>query len=76
MPNSSKVAKNVNDQCDFPRCRNLASMVYLSREICDQCWLGLCSADTKKEKRLLKKIYLTRQGDGKVVPINEAQKEN
>lgn len=59
------------EQCDFPKCRNLYYYGYVGRKICSLHWEELSSADTKTEKRLLKKICLTRDGLGKVIPITK-----
>lgn len=57
------------DQCDFPRCRNQANITYIGTGICDKHWKQLCIANSKTEKRLMAKIGLKRDKDGKVVPI-------
>jgi len=57
-------------KCDFPRCKNIAILGYIGRDICEQHWYELCIADEKIEKKLLKKIGLTRTNGGKVIVIN------
>ena len=57
------------DQCDFPRCRNLSDLRYIGCEICIIHWNQLCGADSKTEKRLLKKIGLKRAKNGSVMEI-------
>lgn len=59
----------MNNQCDFPRCRNPASYGYIGREICVEHWAQICNANPRLEKELLKKIGLIRNKSGAVVPI-------
>ena len=59
------------EQCDFPRCRQLASCTYIGRGVCEFHWEEICSLDCKTEKRALKKLGLVRDNDGSVVPIME-----
>lgn len=59
------------EQCDFPRCRHPSDFGYIGREICDEHWCELCEADSKTEKRLLKKIGLIKNSSGSVVLIME-----
>lgn len=63
------------EQCDFPRCKNLADFGYIEHNICDTHWGELCEADSKTEKRLLKKIGLKRNKSGRVVSIKENSSE-
>lgn len=63
------------EQCDFPRCRIIATLGYIGRAICDDHWEQLCNADSKTEKRLLKKIGLVRNKSGAVVPIKRKDHE-
>lgn len=63
------------EQCDFPRCRNLSDLVYIGHNICSLHWIELCRADdSKTEKRLLKKIKLTRDNKGIVCHIANKSK--
>ncbi len=57
------------EQCAFPRCKNLSDYEYIGRDICEIHWGLLCEADSKTEKRLLKKIGLVRDSNGSVVQI-------
>lgn len=61
----------MNDQCDFPRCKNLADFGYITRNICTEHWEQLCQVDSKTEKRLLNRIDLIRNKDGAVVLISK-----
>lgn len=61
----------MNNQCDFPKCRNLTELVYIGRNVCNKHWGQLCEADSKTEKRLLKKIGLVRNDNGVVVLKNK-----
>lgn len=65
----------MNTICDFPRCKNLEDFGYIGRNICDIHWNELCSADSKTEKRMLKRISLVRNKSGGVVPITPAEKD-
>lgn len=60
--------------CSFPRCKRLSDFTYIKRDICEVHWEQLCGADSKTENRLLKKIGLTRNCDGLVVPITKKEK--
>jgi len=62
------------DQCNFPRCRNFPDLGYIGHEICSIHWNQLCGSDSKTEKRLLKKIGLTRGEGGAVRPITSEEK--
>lgn len=62
------------DQCDFPRCKNLANFGYIERDICSLHWTILCAANSKTEKSILKKIGLVRNDEGSVVPISRSKK--
>lgn len=62
------------DQCEFPRCRNISDFVYIGRSLCAIHWSQLCDADSKTEKKLLKKIGLVRNKGGAVVPITPIEK--
>lgn len=57
------------EQCDFPRCKNFASLGYIGRHVCWQHWAQLCEAESKTEKGLLKKIGLMRNNGGAVIQI-------
>ena len=61
----------MNDQCDFPKCKNSADYGYIGREICVEHWAQICNAEGKTEKGLLKKIGLVRNKSGAVVNIME-----
>lgn len=65
----------MNDQCDFPRCKNFSDLGYIGRNICNMHWEQLCEAESKTEKRLLKKIGLVRNKSGAVVPIRRENDE-
>jgi len=60
--------------CDFPRCRNWSDVGYIGTELCWDHWTQLCEADSKTEKRLLKKVGLVRDKTGSVVPISTDKK--
>jgi len=62
------------EQCEFPRCRCFSEFVYICHDICDTHWEQICSADSKTEKCLLKKIGLVRNKSGSVVPIIPVEK--
>ncbi len=64
----------MTDQCEFPRCRNWSEYRYIGHEICSIHWEQLCGADSTTEKRLLKKIGLTRDEGGAVRPITKEEK--
>jgi hypothetical protein len=57
------------ERCDFPRCRNLEDFSYIGHNLCTVHWNELCEADSKTEKKLLKRIGLIRDKSGKVIPI-------
>ncbi|RLC88983.1 MAG: hypothetical protein DRJ03_00035 [Chloroflexi bacterium] len=63
------------EQCEFPRCRGYAEFGYIGRDVCASHWSQLCDADSKTEKKLLKKIGLVRDKSGAVVPITPAEKD-
>ncbi len=65
-----------NQQCDFPKCKNLTELVYIGRNVCNKHWEQLCEVDSKTEKRLLRKIRLVRNDGGVVVPIKRRKNEN
>ena len=56
--------------CNFPKCHNQAAIGYMNKEICEKHWEQLCLATESAENKLLKKINLYRNTDGKVVPID------
>lgn len=60
--------------CDFPRCRNTSHLGYIESEVCTSHWEQLCSADSKTEKRMLKRIGLLRNKRGAVVIITQDAK--
>ncbi len=66
----------MTDQCNFPRCRNLSDLRYIGHEICSMHWEQLCGADSRTEKRLLRKIGLKRSQKGCVMEIEKDEKEN
>lgn len=61
--------------CSFPRCRQISDLVYIGRELCHAHYEQICEADNSTEKRLLKKIGLMRNNDGKVVPITVTEEK-
>ena len=63
------------EQCEFPRCRCYVHLKYVGRNICYTHWEQLCEADSKTEKRLLKKIGLIRNDHGKVIPIVDTKEQ-
>jgi len=63
------------EQCEFPRCRGYAEFGYIGHDVCANHWEQLCEADSKTEKRLLKKIGLVRNKSGAVVPITTTKKD-
>ncbi len=65
----------MNDQCDFPRCKNFANLGYIGRDVCTIHWEQLCEADSKTEKGLLKRIGLIRNDNGAVVLINKRKEK-
>jgi len=65
----------MDDQCDFPRCRNLSDIGYIGRWVCIKHWVELCETDSKTEKRMLKRIGLVRDKSGAVVPITPIKKD-
>ena len=62
------------NQCDFPRCRGYDYLIYLGKPICQKHWEQICEANSKTEKRLLKKIGMIRDNTGSVVPITTTEK--
>jgi len=60
----------MTDTCHFPRCKQIASINYIQRNLCEHHWLQICEADSKTEKKLLKRILLARI-DGNVVQITK-----
>lgn len=58
------------EKCDFPKCRNIADMGYMGRDICNDHWEKICESDGKTENKLLKKIGLVRNG-GFVICIED-----
>jgi len=59
----------MEEKCDFPRCKGWDTFVYINKDICQEHWNQLCEADSKTEKRMLKKIGLKRDKNGMVVAI-------
>lgn len=62
------------DKCDFPRCIQIPLFGYIQRIICEKHWVQLCEADDNKKKSLLKKIDLTLNDKGSVIPISHNKK--
>ncbi len=65
----------MTDQCKFPRCRNWPDLKYIGHEICNMHWEQLCGADSKTEKRLLKKMGLKRNEIGQVVEVGKDERD-
>lgn len=65
----------MDNQCSFPRCKNPADCGYIGQDICYTHWIQLCEADSKTEKRLLKKIGLVRNCGGAIVTIIPTEDE-
>jgi len=63
------------EQCSFPRCKRYADLGYIGIEVCREHWAELCDADSKTEKRLLKKVGLKRSSEGAVVPIRTQEEQ-
>lgn len=63
----------MEDQCDFPYCRNMASMQYCGKQLCDKHWATLADADGEEEAKLLSKIGLCRGTDGVVTKERNTQ---
>jgi len=57
--------------CCFPRCRNIAALRYIGRDICDTHWEKIAGSDGKTEKGLLAKIGLERSKKGRVMEIGK-----
>jgi len=63
------------EPCNFPKCKNKATLGYIGRGICEEHWQKLCDANSKIEKKMLLKIGLKRDKNGKVVPTVEYNEE-
>ena len=62
------------DKCDFPRCRNFPLLGYIGHDVCALHWqkLSECEAGSKTEQEMLKRIKLTRNDEGSVVPARKS----
>ena len=61
------------EPCEFPRCRQPATLTYLGHGICDHHYEMICAAADEgraSENRLLGKIGLFRDDQGTIEPIN------
>lgn len=43
----------MSDKCVFKKCKQIGTIIYFDKQLCDKHWDKICEMDTKKGKELL-----------------------